>query len=446
MIIKFFKALYFSNKFYLAFASLIFLFTLGYFLPLVFAISRALLLLFMALLIVDLLLIFLGSKNSIEAQRILPERFSNGDKNKVIIKVKNNFNFPVTLELIDEIPFQFQKRNFLYTVILNKNTQKNFSYFLRPVERGEYSFGKLNIYAKGRIGLISKRFSFEDGKIIPVYPSFIQMRKYELMAISNRLTEVGIKKIRRISMNNEFDQIKEYVQGDDYRTINWKATARKSQLMVNQYQDEKSQHVISIIDKGRTMQMPFEGMSLLDYAINSSLVISNIATHKQDKAGLITFSDKIDSVLLPGKKNNQLLMILEMLYKQSTNFREPNFELLYTTVHRVLKQRSLLLVYTNFEGLSSLKRQIKYLKQLAIKHLVVVIFFQNTEVNKVLHDEAKTIEDVYIKTIAGKFIYEKKLIVKELQKNGIHSILTKPQNLTVDTINKYLELKSRGFI
>ena len=166
---------------------------------------------------------------------------------------------------------------------------KTISYFLRPVKRGEYSFGAVNVFASSPIGLVSRRYQFSQNKMVPVYPSYIQMRKYELLAISNRLTDTGIKKIRRVGQHTEFERIREYVPGDDYRTINWKASARKSHLMVNNYQDERSQQVYALIDKGRAMQMPFNGMSLLDYAINASLVISNIAIKKSDKAVLITF-------------------------------------------------------------------------------------------------------------------------------------------------------------
>ncbi|MEJ2617906.1 MAG: DUF58 domain-containing protein [Ignavibacteriaceae bacterium] len=157
---------------------------------------------------------------------------------------------------------------------------KIISYNLKPVKRGEYNFGSINLFVSSPLKLVLRKFRFSGDKIIPVYPSYIQMRKYELFAISNRLSDVGIKRIRRIGHSTEFEQIKEYVIGDDYRTVNWKATARKNELMVNNYQDEKSQQVYNVIDMGRTMKMPFNGMSLLDYAINTSLVISNIALHK----------------------------------------------------------------------------------------------------------------------------------------------------------------------
>ncbi|MFH2094097.1 MAG: DUF58 domain-containing protein, partial [Bacteroidota bacterium] len=278
------------------------------------------------------------------------------------------------------------------------------------------------------------------------YPSYIQMRKYELLAVNHQLTEAGIKKIRKIGRHTEFDQIRKYVSGDDYRTINWKATARKTELMANQYQEEKSQQVFNIIDMGRVMFSPFEGMTLLDYSINASLVISNVAVQKHDKAGLVTFSNTIHSVVPAGNRGGQMLTILEILYRQKTDFRESNYELLYLTVKKKIRQRSLLIIYTNFESPDSMRRQMTYLRLLAKDHLVLVIFFENSETKKLREKRAGTIEEIYIKTIAGKFDYEKRQIIIELQRASIHAIYTLPQNLTISAMNKYLEFKSRGMI
>jgi len=440
------KTVYISNRFYLAAGILIVLFVFGNYYTFIFAVAKALLLFFAALILIDILLLYNSSKFKIKAKRETPDKLSNGDKNSITIHLKNNYKFPVQISIIDEIPHQFQKRDFLINRKLSANQEKKITYSLRPVKRGNYVFGKLNIYVSNIIGFIQRRFTFNEGQEVPVYPSFIQLRKYELLAISDRLTDVGIKKIRKISNNNEFDQIKNYVKGDDFRTINWKATARKSILMANQYQDEKAQRIYSIIDMGRTMKMPFNKMSLLDYAINAALVISNIAIYKHDKAGLLTFSKNIHSILPADRKNSQMHRISELLYKQKTNYEESNIELLYTTIKRKITQRSLLLIYTNFEGLVSLERQLKYFKQLAKSHLTVCIFFENSELKEITQKRPKNTEDIYIKTIAEKFTYDKQLIVKELKKHGVYSILTEPKNLTVDTINKYLEFKAMGLI
>ena len=211
--------------------------------------------------------------------------------------------------------------------------------------------------------------------MVPVYPSIIQMQQYDFLAISNKLSQFGLKKIRRIGHTQEFEQIKEYVPGDDIRTLNWKATAKQNQLMVNQYQDEKSQPIYSIIDTGRVMKMPFNGLKLLDYAINSTLAFSNVALKRNDKTGMIAFSKNIEAFIPAIQKITHLNTILEKLYNITTEFTDSDFGLLYAQVKRKITHRSLLLLYTNFEHISALKRQMPFLLAMAKKHVLVVIFF-----------------------------------------------------------------------
>jgi uncharacterized protein (DUF58 family) len=378
--------------------------------------------------------------------RILPDKFSNGDNNQVEISIENHYPFAIDLTIIDEIPFQFQVRDFELKLNIKPHREDRITYNLKPTERGEYHFGNLNIYASTKIGLVAKRFRFDNKAMVPTYPSFKQLRKFELININNSLQDYGVKKIRRIGHSMEFEQIKDYVLGDDLRTINWKATAKKNSLMVNQFQDEKSQPIYSIIDKGRVMKMPFEGLSLLDYAINATLVISSIALKKHDKAGMLSFSKKVENIVVAQRRNSQMRLILESLYNVKTDYFESDFSRLYANIKRNITQRSLILLYTNFETLDSLNRQLAYLKAIAKNHLIVVIFFKNTELNSIIDEKAETIQQVYDKVIAEKFAFEKRLIVQELKKYGIYSILTTPENLTIDTINKYLEIKSRGLL
>jgi uncharacterized protein (DUF58 family) len=256
----------------------------------------------------------------------------------------------------------------------------------------------------------------------------------------------GIKKIRRLGHNNEFEQIKNYVQGDDIRSVNWKATSRRNELMVNQYQDEREQQVYSVIDKSRSMRMPFNELTLLDYAINSTLAFSNICIRKGDKVGLITFSDKLGAKLAADRSKGQLSKIMEILYRQKTRFLESNYELLYHGIRNHIKGRSLIMLYTNIESEYALKRILPMLRRVNQKHVLVVIFFENTEVEKATHMEPEHVRDIYLKTFAEKYLMDKKKVALELRKNGIQTVLTTPENLTVDTINKYLELKARGVI
>ncbi|HRE39012.1 MAG TPA: DUF58 domain-containing protein [Chitinophagaceae bacterium] len=437
-----FKSFHLNNIVYYIGGIAAVVFVLSYFQPALYRIGGLLLLLLLVAILIDMLLVY-SKKNGIMAERIAGDRFSIGDENKVVLTLHNNYGFPVRTSLIDELPFQFQERKWMRKAKLERDKPHQLEYHLRPTTRGEYAFGNINLFVHAPLQLVKRHYIIPAEHVVKVYPSYIQMRRYQLLAVSNRLQEAGVKRIRKIGHSMEFEQIKEYVRGDDYRTINWKATARKDGLMVNNYTDERSQQIYCLINKGRVMKMPFHGMTLLDYAINAALVLSNVALVKQDKAGLITFEKNIDSFLLADKKPTQMNQVLENLYRQKTDFLEPDFEKLFSIIRNRVTNRSLMVLFTNFESLESLQREMTALKKIARYHLLLVVFFENTELKSLLDSKTKTLEEIYIKTIAEKFAYEKRQMVKELHKNGIPSILTTPENLTVNTINKYLELKTR---
>lgn len=442
---KWFLRIYLNNFFFYVLSGIVTGFVVSQFVPALYHAMWLFTYIFIAFTLIDLLLLF-ATNQKFEASRELPEKLSNGDENPVTVKLQSSYSFPVSIRVIDELPFQFQQRNFSVYRSLKSNGSDTFGYNVRPVERGEYHFGSLNIYVSSPLRLLSRRFIFDKGQVVPTYPSFIQLRKYDLMAFSNRLFEYGLKKIRRLGHTMEFEQIKDYVIGDDIRTINWNATAKRNQLMVNQFQDERSQNVYMAIDKGRTMKMPFNGLSLLDYAINATLVLSNVILKKQDKAGMFAFSKKVENRVHADRRSGQMQKVLEALYNVQTNFFETDYGRLYADIKRNITQRSLILLYTNFETLDGLHRQLPYLKGIAKSHLLVVVFFENTELESVRKQPAANVQEVYDKVIAEKFAFEKRLIVSELRKYGIHAVLTTPENLTLYSINKYLEIKARGIL
>jgi uncharacterized protein (DUF58 family) len=442
---EFFRSIFFSGRMYGLLICASVLFVTGYFYSAVFFIAQIFLFFIIFFLMLDIVLLYVPGKK-LEGRRSCPERLSNGDENVITVFIENRYPFPVALTVIDELPVQFQKRDFSIKVRAGMDEKKSLAYTIRPVERGEYNFGALNIFAATAFGCAKRKFRFSADENVPVYPSIIQMKKYELLAVSNRLADAGIKKIRRVGHTMEFDHIRRYVSGDDYRTINWKATARKTEIMVNQYEDEKSQPVYAIIDMSRVMKMPFEGMTLLDYAINSSLILSAIALYKQDKFGLIAYADTLPMVLPADRKQSQLQKVLESLYKLRTDFKEADYEHLYSILSRKLNQRSLIFLFTNFETLSSFRRNVNFFRRLGRKHTLVVVFFKNTELEDLLKSRPGTTEEIYTKTIAEKFDFEKRQIVKELGMNASIALLTSPNDLTADAINKYLEIKARGML
>jgi uncharacterized protein (DUF58 family) len=438
-----FAGLYLHPFFYKIWLGITFIIFAGYWFPVLFVIGKYMIIILIISLLFDYLFLWIGGK--LDVRRILPEKLSNGDDNRIRIVLSGTYPLQVSLKIIDELPEQFQKRDFELKMNLKPGEQTEKTYFLRPVVRGVYHFGQLNIFIMSPLRLAMIRRRFSKDKSVKVYPAFIQMKKYELMALSDQQHR-GMKKVRRLGHTMEFEHIRKYSKGDDYRTINWKATAKHNKLMVNQYQDEKSQNIFSIIDMGRTMQLPFNGMTLLDYAINSTLALSNIAMKKKDKAGLLTFEKKIHTFLKPGDDKQHLQQIFESLYAQQTGFSESDFERLYRYIRLHIPTRSLLMIYTNFEHINSLHRQLPFLKRLAKKHLPVVIIFENTELQKVVKTKANDTRELFHKIIAADFDWQKRMMIKELRLHNIQTILTAPEQLTTDTINKYLQLKAIGLI
>lgn len=441
---KFFRRLYIADAFFYVLLFLAACFAVSFYVEPLRIIATILFWIWIGLCLWDLIILHLP-RHQINIVRVYPDKLSNGDENPFKIKLVSSFPMQVKGRILEEIPIALQMRNNEFEINLPTRKEIEIVYVLSPKKRGVYAFGKCNVLVR-HLGLFERKFVLEEELEIPCYPSFIQMRKYQLLATTDRLVEMGIKRIRRIGSTMEFDYIREYVKGDEYKHMNWKASAKYKRLMVNQYQEEKSQPIYSIIDVGRVMRMPFHEMTLLDYAINASLVLSNAAILKQDRAGMLTFGKKCDNHIVPEKNNKQMKLISEKLYGITTNFEEAEFGNLYAFMRRNVNKRSLVFLYTNFETMDALNRQLPYLRMMAKSHILVVVVFKNTELLDIAKDDARNAVDIYNKIIAEKFVYEKNLIIQELNRNGLQTIYTAPEDLSIKSINKYLEIKARGLI
>jgi uncharacterized protein (DUF58 family) len=434
-----------TNRFFLAWGLVVVAFVASFGIPVLFPFAQALLVLVVALTLVDAGLLF-SRKPRFQVQRKVPRVLSLGDDSHILFRVRNRNKQLFTVTLIDEMPIQLQVRDFTQTFTLKAGEQKEIRYPLRPESRGAFLFGKAHLFAESRLGLLQRRISYPLEKEVPVYPSIIQMKRFALITSNKLLQQQGLKRLRRIGHSYEFEQIKDYVRGDDFRSINWKATGRRSKLMVNQYEDERAQQVYCLIDKSRVMKMPFAGLSLMDHAINTSLVISNVVLRKHDKAGLITFSDKIGTAIKADRKTRQLENILQALYREKEQPVEANYELLYQASRKIINGRSMIMLFTNFESTFALERVLPLLRRINRFHLLVVVFFENTEIVQFTREKAPDLEGVYTQTIARQFLAEKQKMVQTLKQYGIQSVLTPPEELSLNAVNKYLELKSRGLI
>jgi uncharacterized protein (DUF58 family) len=436
-------SVFIGKRFYRMIAAVIFLFVLSYFVPFLFNVSVVILGIALTIFVLDAIVLF-SNRNPVSIKRILPERLSNGEENKLYWQIENNYSFTAHLQLFEEFPEAWQIRDLSWKIKLEQGHKNTVQYFFRPKERGEFFFGNMHVFIKTSFQLIVRRKTFFAEESVKVFPAFLLLRQFEFKAHITDPGNIGFKQVRKTGHSLEFEQIREYVGGDDIRSINWKATGRTGgHLMINMYSDEKSQQVYCIVDKGRAMKMSFDGLKLLDHAVNATLALSAIAISKQDRAGFISFGDAGGDFLPANYRTNQMSGIVKALYNLNTRFLESDYAFLHKLIKTRVTQRSLLILFTNFESMTALQRQLPYLRNISEKHLLLVVFFENTSLYSLSSGEAINIEGLYEKVIAEKFILEKKLIVKELQKYGIPALLTAPGKLSVDVVNKYLQIKAR---
>jgi uncharacterized protein (DUF58 family) len=445
MIKQFFEQLFPTKRLFFILLGVVVLFALSYVFEQIYDFVWMVLLAIIAFCLLEIIVLFL-SKKKIVVSRILPDKLSNGDDNHIHLHIENEFSWKLYAHIIDELPFQFQSRDFGHSMTLNPGSNNRFHYIVRPTERGVYEFGFVHVYATTILGLVQRRFSSGNKQNTKCYPAFLALRNMDIRAIANEQIVLGARKIRRLGSTMEFEQIKEYVLGDDIRTINWKSSAKRGQLMVNQYQDEKSQDIYVAIDTGRTMEMPFNGLSLLDYSINASLMMLSLALAKHDRAGMFTFCKKIDNLNVAEKRPMQLQRIMEGLYNIETKFEESSFSTLYVQLKKRVAHRSLIVLFTNFESMDGLKRNLPFLVGIGKQHLLLVVFFKNKAIEEVAKSEFETQDELTEKILAGKIEYDKRVIARELAQHGILSLLTTPEALSIDVMNKYLEVKASGMI
>lgn len=443
---NFFKSFYLTPRTFIVLGICIALFCIGLVLNLSFIIGQLLLFLLFLTVLVETILLY-SKLQLVTSRRILPNRLSNGDENSIELQIRNNSTIDLDLTIYEDLPDLLQLRIWKIAVLLKKSANQKVVYEVRPTQRGIYTWQNTSILCSvSFLAFVARKMTFEDMASISCYPSFEQFKKLPLDALINTFSETNTTHIRKIGQSLEFEQIKDYVSGDNYRHINWKASAKQGRLMLNQYQAERSQDIYMVLDMGRSMKMPFNQQTLLDYAINGSIALTKSILDVKDKAGLITFSSKNCTYLPARSEYKQFGTINDILYNLTTDFLESDFERLYKFVRFKVRQRSLLIIFTNFDSINSLKRNLQYLKAIAQYHLVLVVFFENSEIVEFVNQPASNLREIYSSTIGKHFLSQNQLILKELLKSGIQGLITQPHLLSIETINKYIQIKRKQMI
>jgi uncharacterized protein (DUF58 family) len=387
------------------------------------------------------------SSERFRVRREHDQRLSLGAENLVRISVRERSGKSAQLSLRDEPPHDFA---IIGKRVLSGRVQGRgrleLGYHVRPRRRGDYNFGDLNLRWTGPLGLVMRQARFPAAAEVKVYPNLIAVHKYDLLLRRNRLHELGLRNARIFGEGTEFQRLREYLPDDEYRRINWKATARRAKPITMEYETERSQTVMALLDVGRMMGSPVGDMAKLDYVVNAVLLFSYVAAAKGDKVGLLAFADEVSHFLSPRQGRGQFYRLLELLYGVQIAPVEPDYGKAISYLQSRHKRRSLVIVFTDLTGRLGVESLVTHVAALRQRHLPLVVTISDPDVHAVAAARPLDSAAVYQRALAEKLLEERRVTLETLARRGALTLDVPAEKLTVAVINKYLELKARTLL
>jgi uncharacterized protein (DUF58 family) len=420
------------------------------FVPPVFYVAIIYVLLALALLAYDYL--SAPRPDEFEAHRICESKLSIAANNAVTLHLayrprNPNDNRAVSYVLRDEPPFQFvlTAADKMAGTVRRGEAADN-TYQALPHRRGDYRFGNINLRWLTPLGLLLRQAVVPAAQDVKVYPNLLEVRKYELLARRNQLYELGLKNVRRLGVGSEFERLREYNTDDDFRRIYWPATARQHRPIVMDYETERSQTVIVALDAGRLMSSPIGPLAKLDYAVNTALLLSYIATLRGDRVGILAFADKVLAYLAPDRGRKQFITTLDTLYNIQPQSTEPDYADALSYLALKFRRRALVVLFTDLVDTDASTALVRHVSRMVPRYLPVTVTMSNAPVVAAATHEPQTSAQVYEQVVAQKLLQERREVLEILGRNGVLTIDVPADKLNVSVINKYLELKARGAI
>ncbi|NOK59597.1 MAG: DUF58 domain-containing protein [Chloroflexi bacterium AL-W] len=384
--------------------------------------------------------------NELEIERINDSKLSLGANNLITVLITNRSQRKLTFLLRDEYPYQFNADATILKGELAAYDLHEARYHVRPLQRGDYTFGDTNIRYASLLRTFTRQARYPTSTSVKVYPNVLDVRKYDILARKGLLFEIGLRAARIFGTGTEFERLREYNADDEFRRINWKATARRGKPIAAEYETERSQYIMSVIDTGRLMRPPIGDLAKLDYAINTSLLLSYVATLKGDHTGLLTFADDVRTYLSPKSGKGQFYRMLEALYNVHFEPVEADYAKALAYLSLKNKRRSLIIVFTDLVTLDAAKPLIANMARLAQRHLPLCVVVSDPNITNLAHVKPDNSGAVYQRAVAEMLLDERRVVLDTLNRNGVLTLDVPADKLSVSVINKYLELKGRGAI
>jgi uncharacterized protein (DUF58 family) len=386
------------------------------------------------------------SSTRFDLERHHDSRLSLGADNAIELLLTNRSKRPLKFWVRDEPPEKFKSEAGVLSGDVAGRSEWRATYHVQPIRRGDYQFGALNIRWQGPLGLILRQKQIETADPVKVYPNLLNVRRYDLLLRRNRLQEIGLRNTRMFGEGTEFERLREYLPDDEFGRIDWKATARRHRPVTVEYQTERSQNVVAVLDTGRMMQSPVNQIAKLDYVINAVLFLAYVATAKGDKIGLMTFADDVGRFLAPRQGRGQFYRMLEMLYAVEPQPVEPDYRKAFSYLALKQRKRSLVVIFTDLSGGLSMQMLVSHVSVLARRSLPLVVTISDPDIQAASTQRPQDSLSVYQRAAAARLLDERRIVLETLQRQGVMTLDVAANQLSIAVINRYLELKAKTLL
>ncbi len=396
-----------------------------------------------------------GSADQFVIQRVHDPKLSLGVANPIQITVESRARQAIELTVSDEPPLQFTVNGSAQqTITLAPHETHTIRYALMPIQRGDYRFGDINLRWGGPLRLFVRQTVVKAAVDVKVYPNLYEIRQFDLLVRQNQLAEMGLRTVRMRGEGTAFESLRDYTPDDPYRSVNWKATARRGKPISMDYEPERSQRVLIMLDVGRTMRSPVtvdhEGaplvMAKVDFVINSILLLSYVASRTSDQVGLLVFADQVKQFIAPAPGGAHFQRLLEAMYALQSEPVEADYQSSISYLKAHFKKRAFVIMFTDLSGARASEALLAHMPRLAPQHLPLLVTIRDPILDQEADQFPTSSGAVYRRAVAEQLIDERRLLLNRLQRQGVFTLDIDAQHLSTDVINHYLELKKRVFV
>lgn len=374
--------------------------------------------------------------------RRVPNALALGVRTEVVLRIANPTAKTMRCEVHDHHPAALESEGLPRPVELHANGWTELRYHVRPVARGETRFGRTELRLLTPLRLWQMERYSGDEAPVRVYPNFQALAKYTLLATDNRLSQIGVLQVRRRGEGTEFHQLREYRQGDPQRAVDWKATARTARLISREYEEEKDQRVLLVIDCGRRMASKDDALSHFDHTLNAALLLAHVALRQGDAVGLLTMGG-IHRYLEPRKSIGAVHAMLNRVYDIEPTLAVPDYDQAARDVMRHMRRRALVILLTNLRDEDD-ETLLPALKLLRSRHLVVLASLREAIIGRALSARVDSFDRAVTHAAAAEYLALRERVFRRIGAAGVMCLDVEPERLPISLVNRYLELKREG--